>query len=61
MIRELIDTEVEEVVGGLFNFGNLQLNLNEQVANAQGGNSFFGPGGAAIAANVAGPQTNYIG
>ena len=46
-VRELIDAELDAVGGG----------WPGSFVGA-GGSSFFGPGGAAIATNVAGPQTN---
>jgi hypothetical protein len=62
MIRELIDTEVEAVVGGLFDFQALIQNIDaHQTANANGGNArgLFAVGGnGGLAFNVGGTNTN---
>jgi len=48
-MRELTDMEVEAVAGGLFDFGNvnIQPNIGLQVGVAIGGFSVFGNGGSA--------------
>jgi hypothetical protein len=59
MIRELIDTEVEAVVGGIFDLGAVFQNIDAHqyaAANANGG--FFGNGGSAVSLNVGGTNTN---
>jgi len=51
MIRELIDTQVEAVVGGAFDFGNavFQQNNATQVGLALGGLTLGSAGNAAVA------------
>ena len=51
MIRELIDTEVEAVVSGAFDFGNavFQQNNATQVGLALGGLTLGSAGNAAVA------------
>ena len=64
MIRELIDTELETVAGGVFDINTIVshsgnsasglINNQPQTATA---NSFFGP---ATAVNAGGPQVNSV-
>jgi hypothetical protein len=59
MIRELIDSEVEAVVGGNFDFGAVFQNIDaHQYATANANGGFFGNGGTALALNVGGTNTN---
>jgi hypothetical protein len=54
-IRELIDTELDTVSGGLFDVGvNVQTIVAPQIALALGGTGVFAPGGDAKGANVGG-------
>jgi hypothetical protein len=54
-IRELIDTELDTVSGGLFDVGvNVQTIVAPQIALALGGTGVFAPGGSATGANVGG-------
>ena len=54
-VRELIDTELDTVAGGLFDVGvNVQTIVAPQIALALGGTGVFAPGGDAIGANVGG-------
>ena len=54
-IRELIDTELDTVAGGLFDVGvNVQTIVAPQFALAIGGTGVFAPGGSASGANVGG-------
>lgn len=47
-VRELIDTELDTVSGGLFDVGvNVQTIVNPQIALAVGGPGIFAPGGGA--------------
>jgi hypothetical protein len=58
-IRELIDSELEVVAGGLFDVGvNVQTIVAPQIALAVGGTGVFAPGGGATGANVGGLLTN---
>jgi len=58
-VRELIDTELDTVSGGLFDVGvNVQTIVAPQIALAVGGPGVFAPGGGAIGANVGGLLTN---
>ena len=58
-IRELIDTELEVVSGGLFDVGiNVQTLVAPQIAVAVGGTGVFAPGGGATGVNVGGLLTN---
>ena len=58
-IRELIDTELEAVAGGLFDVGvNVQTIVAPQLAVVVGGTGVFAPGGGAIGTNVGGLLTN---
>jgi len=58
-IRELIDSELEVVAGGLFDVGvNVQTIVAPQIAVAVGGTGVFAPGGGATGANVGGLLTN---
>ena len=58
-IRELIDSELEVVAGGLFDVGvNVQTIVTPQIALAIGGTGVFAPGGGATGANVGGLLTN---
>ena len=60
-VRELIDTELDTVSGGLFDVGvNMcrQITLTRQIALAVGGPGIFAPGGGATGANVGGLLTN---
>jgi hypothetical protein len=63
MIRELIDTEVEAVVGGVFDYQALIQNIDaHQTANANGGNAygFLAAGGnGGVAFNIGGNNTNF--
>ena len=62
MIRELIDTELETVAGGLFNTNFVLQSINAPqtaTANANGvGVLGFGVGGVATAVNVGGTNVN---
>ena len=62
MIRELIDSELDTVAGGLFdlNFVRQSINANQTAtANANGiGVLGFGVGGVATAVNVGGTNAN---
>jgi hypothetical protein len=62
MTRELIDSELDTVAGGLFdlNFVRQSINANQTAtANANGiGVLGFGVGGVATAANVGGTNAN---
>jgi hypothetical protein len=63
-MRELTSKELDAVCGaGGFTIDSFnwvhQTNNNYQFAKAYGGNSVFGAGGSALAANVLGAQTNY--
>ena len=62
MIRELIDTELETVAGGLFNTNLVLQSIDAHqtaTANANGIGFFgFGVGGVATAANVGGTNVN---
>jgi hypothetical protein len=61
-VRELTNQELDAVCGGSFNFASYdwikQTNNNYQTARAYGGDSKWGDGGSALAANVLGSQTN---
>jgi hypothetical protein len=58
-VRELIDTELDTVSGGLFDVGvNVQTIVNPQIAVAVGGPGIFAPGGGATGANVGGLLAN---
>ena len=63
MIRELIDTEVEAVVGGFFDVQALVQRIDaHQTANANGGNAngFLAAGGnGGVAFNIGGTNTNF--
>ena len=63
MIRELIDTEVETVVGGLFDYQALIHNIDaHQTANANGGSAFgvlAAGGNGGVAFNIGGTNTNF--
>ena len=64
MIRELIDTELETVAGGLFDVASFAHSFNTVIASnsapqfsqAFGGAGIGGNGGAATSLNVAGSQ-----
>ena len=64
MIRELIDTELETVAGGLFDVASFAHSFNTVIASnsapqfsqAFGGIGIGGNGGAATSLNVAGTQ-----
>jgi hypothetical protein len=64
MIRELIDTELETVAGGLFDVASFAHSFNTVIASnsapqfsqAFGGVGIGGNGGAATSLNVAGTQ-----
>jgi hypothetical protein len=64
MIRELIDTELETVAGGLFDVASFAHPFNTVIASnsapqfsqAFGGAGIGGNGGAATSLNVAGTQ-----
>lgn len=62
MIRELIDSELDTVAGGLFNANFVLQSINAPqtaTANANGiGVLGFGVGGVATAANVGGANVN---
>jgi hypothetical protein len=62
MIRELIDSELDTVAGGLFNANFVAQYINAPqtaTANANGiGVLGFGVGGVATAANVGGANVN---
>ena len=51
-MRELTDTELDAVCGGVWNFGNIvtQTNVATQIGVAVGGTSFFTGGNAGNAA-----------
>ena len=53
---ELIDTELDAVCGGLFDFGNIvvQPNIATQIGVAVGGPGIFGNGGNATVAQLLG-------
>ena len=58
-IRELTETEVEAVVGGLFDIGvDVQTIVAPQIALAVGGPGIFAPGGGATGVNVGGMLKN---
>ena len=58
-ICELTETEVEAVVGGLFDIGvDVQTIVAPQIALAVGGPGVFAPGGSAIGANAGGLLKN---
>jgi len=58
-IRELIDSELDAVAGGLFDVGvNVQTIVAPQIALAIGGPGVFAPGGSATGANVGGLLKN---
>jgi hypothetical protein len=58
-IRELIDTELDTVSGGLFDVGvDIQTIVAPQIALAIGGPGVFAPGGSATGANVGGLLKN---
>jgi hypothetical protein len=58
-IRELIDTELDTVSGGLFDVGvDVQTIVAPQIALAVGGPGVFAPGGSAIGANAGGLLKN---
>ena len=58
-IRELIDTELDAVSGGLFDVGvDVQTIVAPQIALAVGGPGVFAPGGGATGANLGGLLTN---
>ena len=58
-IRELTETEVEAVVGGLFDIGvDVQTIVAPQIALAVGGPGIFAPGGSAAGANFGGVLKN---
>ena len=67
MIRELIDTELETVAGGLFDVASfahsfnttVSLNIAPQISVAIGGAGIFGNGGNATAGNFGGLLTNF--
>ena len=64
MIRELIDTELETVAGGLLDVTSFAYSFDTVIASnsapqfsqAFGGTGVFGNGGAATSLNVAGSQ-----
>ena len=62
MIRELIDSEVETVVGGLFDFQVVSQYIDaHQTANANGGNALgilAAGGNGGVAFNIGGNNTN---
>ena len=62
MIRELIDSELDTVAGGLFNTNFVLQSIDAHqtaTANANGIGFFgFGVGGVATAANVGGTNVN---
>ena len=62
MIRELIDSELDTVAGGLFNANFVLQSINAPqtaTANANGIGFFgFGVGGVATAVNVGGANVN---
>jgi hypothetical protein len=68
MIRELIDTELEAVAGGLFNVTSFEHSFNTvsasnyapQFSQAFGGNGILGNGGSATSLNVGPTQANLI-
>jgi hypothetical protein len=58
-MRELIDTELATVSGGLFDVDvNVQTIVAPQIAVAVGGTGVFAPGGGATGANVGGLLAN---
>jgi hypothetical protein len=58
-IRELIDTELDNVSGGLFDIGvYVQTIVAPQIAVAVAGPGIFAPGGSATGANVGGVLKN---
>ena len=68
MIRELIDTELETVAGGLLDVTSFAHSFNTvtasnsapQFSQAFGGNAIGGNGGAATSFNIAGTQQNLV-
>jgi hypothetical protein len=68
MIRELIDTELEAVAGGLFNVTSFEHSFNTvsasnsaaQFSQAFGGVGVLGNGGSATSLNVGPTQQNLI-
>ena len=62
MVRELIDSELDTVAGGLFDLNVVRQTINANqtaTANANGiGVLGFGVGGVATAANVGGTNIN---
>jgi hypothetical protein len=60
-IRELLDTELDTVSGGLFDVGvDVQTIVAPQIAVAVGGVGLFGPGGSATGANFGGVLKNFV-
>ena len=58
-IRELIDTELDTVSGGLFDIGvDVQTIVAPQIALAIGGPGVFAPGGSATGVNAGGLLKN---
>jgi len=58
-IRELIDSELDAVAGGLFDVGvNVQTIVAPQIALAIGGPGVFAPGGSATGVNAGGLLKN---
>ena len=58
-IRELIDTELDTVSGGLFDVGiDVQTIVAPQIALAVGGPGIFAPGGGATGVNLGGMLKN---
>jgi len=58
-VRELIDTELDAVAGGLFDVGvNVQTIVAPQIALAIGGPGVFAPGGSATGVNAGGLLKN---
>ena len=59
MIRELIDTELEAVAGGLLDTGFVAQYIDaHQTATANANGGFFGNGGVATALNIGGTNVN---
>ena len=58
-VRELIDTELDAVSGGLFDVGvNVQTIVAPQIALAIGGPGVFAPGGSTNGVNAGGLLKN---
>ena len=57
--RELIDTELDAVCGGVSDLGKyITKAVDDAISAVIGGNSFFGAGGGATATNALGSLTN---